>query len=303
MISKLTIGEALSQITEELTGISDTPHLDAELLLMNSLNQSKAHLLAYPENQLTAQQMNNIAENLKRRKQGEPMAYILGHKEFWSLDFEVTPDVLIPRPETEHLVEWTLNHLPEKEKIYVADLGVGSGAIAVALAYERPGWEIHATETSPAALKIARINAEKYQLSNIQFYSGHWCEPLPRRDYSAILSNPPYIDENDPHLETLKFEPREALNGGKEGIESISEIVPQAWDFLAENGYLIIEHGYDQKDKVIALMENVGYKNVEDHQDLAGKPRFVIGKKKSLTSPISPCFIEPLTKGTSFTST
>lgn len=273
----LPIGELIPLITHELTGYSDTAHLDAELLVMQCIQQSREYLLTYPEKTLTQEQWQKLQELVSRRKNGEPMAYILGRKEFWSLKLEVTPDVLIPRPETEHLVEWALDNLPAEKQLYIADLGAGSGAIACALASERPQWIIHATDNSPKALEIAERNAKRHHLDNIEFFYGQWCEPLPKQDYTAILSNPPYVAEHDPHLLNLKYEPREALCGGKDGLEAINKIISQAKKYLAEGGYLILEHGYNQREKVIALMKQAGFQDTEDYNDLAGLPRFVVG--------------------------
>lgn len=277
MHSYQTLGAALQNITERLNKSSETPHLDAELLLSKAILQTREYILIHPEKELTLAQITELEKFTQRRVAGEPIAYILGHKEFWSLDLEVNKDVLIPRPETEHLIEWALEHLPKKESLFVADLGVGSGAIAIALAKEFPQWHIHGTENNQRALAMAKRNTEHHHITNLDFFLGHWCQPLPRKDYAAILSNPPYIADHDPHLLNLKFEPQSALNGGKEGLAAFQEIIPEAKNYLRPNGYLILEHGYDQRDKVIHLMSQSGFKNIQDHKDLAGQPRFVTG--------------------------
>lgn len=270
----MDIQNAILSTTEQLKKYSDTSHLDAELLVMEVTQQTREHLIAYPETALTSHQQKELEKLTQRRIRGEPIAYILGHKEFWSLDLKVTPDTLIPRPETEHLVEWALNNLPAEKNICVADLGAGSGAIAIALAHERSHWTIDATEKYPEALSIAKHNAQRLQLSNINFYSGSWCKALPHHDYTAILCNPPYVTHGDPHLENLKYEPRHALDGGKEGLDSIKIIIRQAKNYLEHKGYLILEHGYDQAKKIKKLLHENGYQNIQDHRDLAGQPRF-----------------------------
>lgn len=274
----MTFENALNFATEKLKNYSPTPHLDAELLLMHCINNTREYIFTYPEKLLNQQETNQLENLIERRKSGEPIAYIIGYKEFWSLNLEVTPDVLIPRPETEHLIEWALIQLPEK-KLSIADLGVGSGAIAIALADERPDWEIDATDINEKAIALAKRNAKRYQLENIHFYLGSWCEPLPKKNYNAIFSNPPYIDHYDTHLAKLKFEPRYALDGGKNGLDAIKIIIPQAKNYLAPEGYLVIEHGYDQQEKIMKLFEEAGYKDIEDHVDLAGLPRFTTAKK------------------------
>lgn len=215
----------------------------------------------------------------ERRLMGEPIAYIIGEKEFWSLHLRVTPDVLIPRPETEMLVEHALNLLPKNEKIWIADLGTGSGAIALALAWARPHWQIDATDNSPTALKAAKINTRHYKIKNIDFYFGEWCKALPQAGYHAILGNPPYIPEGAKHLQQLKYEPRESLTGGPDGLSAIKVIIKEAQTYLRTGGWLLLEHGFDQYEKIRVLMKNAGYQEVKDYKDLAGLPRMVVGKK------------------------
>lgn len=273
------IGKFLQKTTQDLKGYSDTAHLDAELLIGHVLEKPKTYLIAHSERILTDNELEKIYALIQRRKSGEPIAYILGHKEFWSLDLWVTPDVLIPRPETELLVEWALSRLDKNAHLPIADLGVGLGAIALALAHEQPQWIIDGTDSSAKALEIARKNSAKYHLNNVNFYLGHWLEPLPRHDYVAILSNPPYIAADDPHLLNLQFEPRHALTDGRQGLNAIREIIKESQNYLADHGFLVLEHGYNQQAAVVELMQNHGYKDIQDHQDLAGLPRFVTGSK------------------------
>lgn len=270
-----TLGSAVRKTTQLLQSDSDTPHLDAELLVMLATNKPREYLLINPDEPLTPQQEKILQDFVQRRHQGEPIAYISGHKEFWSLDLIVTPDVLIPRPETEHVIEWMLAHLPKDQSLRIADLGVGSGAIAIALAHERPNWLIDATENAENALKIAKQNAKRHHLTNIRFYLGNWCDPLPIRNYTAIVSNPPYIEENDEHLQSLKYEPHAALAAGEDGLDAIQVIIKQAKNYLTNGGHLVFEHGYNQKEKIISLLEENGYRAIIDHNDLAGIPRFI----------------------------
>ncbi len=274
-----TIKEGIEAYTDELKSHSETPRLDAELLIAAITEQPRTQLVAYPERQLTAAEEKQLKKYVNRRSKGEPIAYILGHKEFWSLDFHVTPDVLIPRPETEMLVEWALNNLPEKETCRVADLGTGSGAIAIALADERPNWIIDATDISKKALKVAKQNADWYRVANVNFYCGQWCQALPGKNYHAILGNPPYIASHDEHLQNLHYEPRSALSAGEDGLDAIRIIIREAKTYLSENGWLVLEHGYDQSDKIVELMKQNNYRDVKDYPDLAHMPRMIVGRK------------------------
>jgi release factor glutamine methyltransferase len=175
-------------------------------------------------------------------------------------------------------VEWTLAHLPAEKTIHIADLGTGSGAIALALAKERPNWQIDATDYSKKALAIASENARQLQLSQVNFHQGNWCKALPKHQYDVILSNPPYIEENDPHLLQLKYEPKEALVAGIDGLSALTKIIQTAHTYLKPNGYLLLEHGFNQAEKVAALLKNAGYGYIESHQDLASIPRMTVSQ-------------------------
>jgi len=205
--------------------------LETELLLAHVLQVSRTHLLAWPDQILTPEQQQQFQQLLQRRLQGESIAHIVGEKEFWSLTLTVSPDTLIPRPETELLVETALEKLPANILQNIADLGTGSGAIALALAKERPHWQITATDIDSAALKIAQYNAKKLALKNITFHQGNWFKALPaNRQFHAIISNPPYIAENDPHLDpaSLAFEPKHALISDNNGLHDLYLIIAQA---------------------------------------------------------------------------
>lgn len=270
----MNIRQAIETHSQKFKKVSDTAHLDAECLLMFVTGLSRAQLFSHPETELKKEQEKLFNELAQRRLSGEPIAYITGHKEFWDLDLKVTPDVLIPRPETECLVEWILENYSAEKHIKIADLGVGSGAIALAIAKERPNWQVDASDNSENALTITKENATKHNLTRLRFFKGGWCEALPEKDYDIIVSNPPYIAESDKHLKALKFEPHDALASGKEGLDAIKVLIKQAKVYLKPSGVLIFEHGYDQRDAVLALCNEAGYANVKDHDDLAGQPRF-----------------------------
>ena len=257
---------------------STTPRLDLELLLEFILHQPRSFLYANPEYALTAEQEEKFETLYRHRLHGEPLAYILGKKEFWSLRLAVNDKVLIPRPETELLVEIILGNL-NNEVANVADLGTGSGAIALALAYERPKWNIVATDISEEALQIARYNAAQLQIPNVEFYYGDWCSILPNKKFDAIVSNPPYIEKNDSHLQQgdVRFEPKIALESG-DGFDAIKIIIAQAKSKLDAGGLLVLEHGYDQSDRAQELLKQNGYQKITMHKDLAGMCRAVVAE-------------------------
>lgn len=275
-VSMITINDSLLAATKQLISISDTALLDAEILLALVLKCSRAHLRAWPEKTLTAAQHAEYSALIQRRLKGEPIAYIVGHKEFWSLDLQVTSDTLIPRADTECIVNCVLDKFYADTKLHIADLGTGSGAIALALAKERPLWNIVATDIQPNALHVAQINANKLNIKNTQFIQGNWCKSLENLGlFDVIISNPPYIAENDPHLVIgdVKFEPQSALVSGQDGLDDIRIIISQAVHYLFPGGWLFLEHGYDQNQKIHALFKNSGYINIVTVFDLAGQPR------------------------------
>jgi len=269
------IASALGVARQQLNSVTDVPQLEAEVLLAFVLNKQRSYLHAWPEIILETAQQNHFFTLLNKRLEGEPIAYLVGHQEFWSLDLAVTPDVLIPRPETELLVELTLNLV---DQAVVADLGTGSGAIALALAHEKPNWIVHATDASSSALQIAKHNAERLHISNVTFHQGNWCEALPLIKFNVIVSNPPYIAEDDVHLKTgdLRFEPRSALVSPEQGLKDITEIIYQAKNYLISGGMVLLEHGSEQAADVARIFEIAGYTNVNTHQDLAGLDRVTI---------------------------
>lgn len=263
----------------QLAAVSDTPRLDAEVLLAAALHRPRGYLHAWPERIPEPEQAARFAAWLERRLSGEPVAYILGRREFWSLELDVTPDTLIPRPETELLVELALARLPADRPTTVADLGTGSGAIALALAVERPLARIVATDRSPAALAVARRNARRLRIRNVEFREGDWCEPLAGERFDLIAANPPYVAVADPCWREgeLRFEPADALVAGEDGLDALRAIIARTPACLRPGGWLLLEHGYDQGEAVPALLRGRGFTEVSDHRDAAGQNRTSCG--------------------------
>lgn len=250
-------------------------NLEAEILLCHVLNKNRAYLFAHPEELLTPQQLALYQNLMAQRAQGIPIAYLTGEREFWSLNLKVNQNTLIPRHETERLVELALEHIPNTPGVSILELGTGSGAIALALAKERPHYNIIACDISAAALGVAKENAQRHQINNINFYQSDWFSEIPQRQYHAIVANPPYIAAQDPHLQAgdLCFEPRNALVSSQEGMADLQYIIRQAYDYLLPNGLLLLEHGYDQKLKVRAILNELEYKNAQCWQDIQGHDR------------------------------
>lgn len=276
----VNIQTLIHQSVEALASVTENPRLEAELLLSEALGVERSFLYTYPEQSVSKSQHITFKTLLDRRLKGEPVAYILGKKAFWSFDLAVTPATLIPRPETELLVELTLQHLPERSGIWVADLGTGSGGIAIALACERPDWQIVATDISDQALSVASANATRLNCSQVHFYQGSWCAALPDRKYAAIVSNPPYIAVDDSEVEPFvaQFEPNHALFSG-DGLEAIGQIIQEAGAYLETGGWLLLEHGASQSDAVVALLARNHYTQISTYADLSGKPRVTIGQR------------------------
>ena len=279
-MSAATLSKSLADATRCLAAISETPRLDAEILLAAALERPRSYLHAWPERLPEPEQSARFLAWLERRCAGEPVAYLLGRREFWSLELEVTPDTLIPRPETELLVDLALARLPVDRPVAVADLGTGSGAIALALAVERPLARIVATDQSPAALIVARRNAQRLGIRNIQFREGDWCAPLGHERFGLIAANPPYVAAADPRWRQgeLRFEPPAALVSGSDGLDALRVIIAQAPDHLKPGGWLLLEHGYDQGETVPALLREHGFDAVSDYQDAAGISRTSSGR-------------------------
>lgn len=271
-----TVAQALSKCAQALAAHSTMPRDEAEWLLMEVLQVSRASLRAYPDAPLNPDQQQQLAAWIARRQQGEPLAYVLGSQPFWSLQLKVTPDTLIPRPETETLITWILQHFAPETALRVADLGVGSGAIALALALERPRWQIDATDCHAATLAVAAENAVMHGVRNVTFYQGDWCHALPvGAQYAVLISNPPYLDAQDPHLAALQHEPSRALVSAADGLADLLKIVLQARERLVPGGTLVLEHGWTQAPAVLAALQAAGYVQAQSHLDLEQRPRFV----------------------------
>jgi len=258
--------------------------LEAQILLGKSLGgRSRAWLIAHDRDPLTPPQAAAFQELLGRRLAGEPVAYILGEREFYGMTFKVTPAVLIPRPETELLVELALARLSKDSPARVLDLGTGSGAVALSIAAQRPQAMVTAVDISPAALEVARENAQRLAISNVRFLQGAWFTALPPQDkFDLIVSNPPYIAAFDPHLAQgdVRFEPAGALASGTDGLDDIRTIVSDAPAYLVPGGWLLFEHGYDQAAACRALLEQAGYVAVANSTDLAGIERVTLGQSR-----------------------
>lgn len=259
---------------------SPSARFDAEILMAHVLESSRSFLYANPELELPGNRSEVFKKLIKLRVTGQPVAYLTESGEFWSLPLKLSPAVLIPRPETELLVETALGKIPVDADWRIADLGTGSGAIALAIASERKKCEVQATDINPAAIEIARENANRLGFNHIHFYCGSWNEPL-KGKFHLVVSNPPYIDANDPHLERgdLRFEPRAALSPGPDGLSAIQRISQLTLSMLVDGGWLMFEHGWNQGPATRSVMQDAGFINIETQQDLQGHDRVTIGEK------------------------
>lgn len=276
-----SIKTALAHGYTTLKDSSESPRADAEILLLFVMKTTRAFLYSHPEASLTHQQFAQYQALIAQRHHGHPVAHLTQRKEFWSLPLYVTPDTLIPRPETELLVELTLSFLADQPQANILDLGTGSGAVALALASERPTWNITAIDKSPAALQVAQQNAMDLNLSPVLFKQSDWFKSLHLQSYDAIVANPPYIAENDLHLEQgdVRFEPRSALTSGVDGLNDIIEIIKTSAAHLNPEGFLLIEHGYNQKQVITDLFTQYGYIKVQNFKDYQGNDRVTGGFK------------------------
>jgi release factor glutamine methyltransferase len=254
--------------------------LDAEVLLCHCLHKNRSFIRAWPEHQLTDQQAAEFLALIAQRQQGVPVAYLTGEREFWSRSFKVNPDVLIPRPDSELLIELSLDLLPANQANKIIDLGTGSGILAITLAAERPESQVIACDLSPAALRTAQDNAQQLQIDNVRFLASNWFSAITDRDFDLVISNPPYIDQHDPHLQQgdVRFEPDSALISAENGLQDIRLLADQARQHLKPSGYLLIEHGYDQQTAVQALFKRFNYQQITTHPDYAGNPRVTSGQ-------------------------
>lgn len=273
----MTIAETLDSGARELAANSSSPRLDAELLLSEVLRMPRARLRAQSATGLSHEQQLQFQALLKRRRSGAPVAYLTGVREFWSLPLKVSEAVLVPRPETELLVEKALGARSAEQPVDLLDLGTGSGAIALALAHERPAWRVTATDLSQPALEVAEANAHELKLSQVRFLHGSWYGPLAGERFDLIVSNPPYIAQDDPALVALAQEPALALTPGVSGLESLTLIVGGAAAHLSLGGVLLLEHGMAQGAAVRGLFARAGFADIVTHEDLSGLPRVTQG--------------------------
>ncbi|MBP7958491.1 MAG: peptide chain release factor N(5)-glutamine methyltransferase [Thiopseudomonas sp.] len=264
---------------------SPTAQLDAELLLAFVLEKPRSYLYTWPDKTVTEAQVAAFMTLLERRQRGEPVAYLLGRQGFWTLDLQVAKHTLIPRADTELLVESALQLADASSTLKVLDLGTGTGALALALASERPLWAVTGVDRIESAVALAQNNQRQLQLANVEFLSSHWFSALTAQRYDLIVSNPPYIADNDPHLQQgdVRFEPLSALVSGPDGLDDIRLIIAQAPSYLTANGWLLLEHGFDQASAVRELLQQAGFIDVSSQRDLSGHQRVSLGRLPSLS--------------------
>jgi len=272
------------QLSTELDAVSDSARLDIELLLCHVLKKNRTYLFTWPDKTLSPEQAEEFLQFFNRRKSGEPIAHILGQREFWSLPLSVNNSTLIPRPDTELLVELVLelfvDDVPQQKRMCL-DLGTGTGAIVLAIASEKPEWQLVGVDRSVDAVALAEKNRSALQFANVQILQSDWFSAIPAQQFDVIVSNPPYIDPQDPHLDQgdVRFEPRSALIADNQGLADIELIIQQSWNYLCEQGWLLLEHGYDQGQAVRDLLIARGFAQVETRTDLGGNERVTLGRK------------------------
>ena len=282
-----TLGTLLTEATATLADASPAPRLDAELLLAHALGKPRSHLHAHPEETPSVTALESFRQLIAGRCRGEPIAYLTSKREFWSLELKVNPSTLIPRHETELLVDLALQRIPASAEWDLLDLGTGSGAIALALARERPRCRVVATDMSETALVVAADNASALGIANVEFLHGDWFAPVAKRRFELVVSNPPYVAEQDPHL-TLgdaRFEPRSALASGPDGLGDLRRIVGSASAHLEPLGWLLLEHGHEQGAAVHALLASRGFTDVATSKDLSGQDRVSTGQRAEMPAP------------------
>lgn len=278
-MENLTVAQAIAWATQTLRNTSDSPKLDAEVLLLHVLDKPKSYLFAWPEAELTDVQLSAFEKLIAERETGHPVAHLVGVREFWSLELEVNNSTLIPRPDTETLVEKALSlDLPADTKML--DLGTGTGAIALSLASEQPNWQVTAVDYSEQAVALAKRNQQKLALNNVTIMQSDWFSAVPNQQFDLIVSNPPYIDELDEHLSQgdVRFEPKSALVAPDNGMADIKLIIEQARQYLAPNGYLLIEHGYQQALLLKEFFAQMAYSNILTIKDMAGCDRVTMAQ-------------------------
>lgn len=268
-----SISAVLATAASRLDGVSDSARLDAEILLARSINMPRSYSFAHPEEILDETALKRLTETINRRLNGEPMAYITGVKEFWSLELLVTSATLVPRPETELLVDLALREIPRDANWQILDLGTGSGAIAVAIAKERPRCDITAVDASSEALAVAMQNTRRLDLPNVTCIEGDWAVPVADRSFRVIVSNPPYVGDSDTVLDAMRAEPELALASGPDGLDAIRQLARDCMPIIDNDGLLILEHGNEQQHAVAEILASNGWRDIACFDDYAGNPR------------------------------
>ena len=274
----MNIKNIMRDLSVKLSKVSSSPNLDSEILLMKALRVSRAYLHTYNDKVISESKKKLIEELLNRRMNKEPIAYILGKKEFWSRDFYINQHTLIPRPESEMLVELIIKANARKKISSILELGTGSGCISVSLAKELSHSQIVSTDICAKALEVANKNAQHYCVNNISFIKSDWFNKLDNQKFDCIVSNPPYISEDDPYLSELTFEPSKALVSGDDGLEAIEIISSNAAEYLSPEGKIFIEHGKDQKKEIQKIFELNNWRDIICHRDFGGLPRITTAK-------------------------
>ena len=267
------IDTLLKELSQTLADVSESPRLDAEILLGRAIDMPRSYLFAHPEDDLDDSAIRRLEQSVARRLAGEPMAYITGVREFWSMELAVSPATLVPRPETEILVDKVLARIPRKASWTILDLGTGSGAIALAIARERPLCDVTAVDISVEALGVAQLNARELAIPNVSFVESDWLDKVRDRQFDVVVSNPPYVRDDDEALHDLASEPRRALAAGADGLDALRILSRDCGGILVPGGLLAVEHGAEQQAAVASLLAENGWLEVENHRDYAGLPR------------------------------
>lgn len=275
----MRLDAAIAGATLRLSPVSESARLDAEILLGKAINMPRSYLFAHPEDELDPLTLTRFEAMLARRLDGEPIAYIAGTREFWSHELLVSPATLVPRPETELLVDLALQKIPRDAEWQILDLGTGSGAIAIAIASERPLCEITATDLSADALAIAAENVRQTDLANVSCVEGDWIAPVLGRRFNLVVSNPPYVNDDDEALLKLSHEPRSALAAGADGLDDLRVLAADCGSILEPGGWLLLEHGALQAAAVADLLGDRGWTDIACHNDLAGQPRVTVARR------------------------
>ena len=280
--SAASLADLLKDVAGRLAAVSESPRLDAEMLLSLAIDVPRSYFFSHPEDTPDPGAIARLEKNLQRRIDGEPMAYITGSKEFWSLELMVTPATLVPRPETEVLVDLALREIPRDAEWNILDLGTGSGAIACAIGKERPRCEITAVDKSADALRVAEQNVRNLDLANVECLEGDWTRPVQGRIFDLIVSNPPYVEKGHPDLERLHQEPQMAVVSGDDGFDAVRVLARDCPAVLKDGSALMVEHGFEQESGIASILSDSGWSALECHKDLAGLPRVTVARNRAV---------------------